>query len=58
MTIEELERELEGLADPQEEDERLRLAIRARLGEQVLVGDRRRLRPVSGMAGRLPQQQP
>lgn len=42
MTIEELEHELEGLAEPQQEDERLRVAIRGRLGAQVLVQHRRR----------------
>lgn len=42
MTTEELERDLEMLAEPREADERLRLAIRARLGEQMLVRPRRR----------------
>ena len=35
MTTEELERDLEMLAEPREADERLRLTIRARLGEQI-----------------------
>jgi hypothetical protein len=48
MTTEELERDLKVLAEPREADERLRLAIRARLGEQMLVGRRRRLRPWLG----------
>jgi hypothetical protein len=45
MTIEELERDLELLAEPREADERLRLTIRARLGEQMLVRPKRRPRP-------------
>jgi hypothetical protein len=45
MTTEELERDLTMLAEPREDDERLRLAIRARLGEQVLARPRRRVRP-------------
>jgi hypothetical protein len=45
MTTEELERDLEMLAERREADERLRLAIRARLGEQMLVRPRRRPRP-------------
>ena len=48
MTTEELERDLERLAEPREADERLRLAIRARLGEQTLVRPRRRLKPRLG----------
>jgi hypothetical protein len=45
MTTEELERDLELLAQPRESDERLRLAIQARLGEQMLIRPRRRPRP-------------
>jgi hypothetical protein len=48
MTTEELERDLERLAEPRETDERLRLVIRARLGERMLVRPRRRLRPWLG----------
>lgn len=48
MTTDELERDLELLAEPREADERLRLAIRARLGEQTLVRPRRRLKPRLG----------
>jgi hypothetical protein len=49
MTTEELERELKTLAEPREADERLRLAIRARIGEQMLVRPRRRPRPWVGV---------
>jgi len=42
MTTDQLERELETLAKAREDDERLRSAIRARLGEQVLVRPRPR----------------
>ena len=35
MTTDELERDLKTLAEPQADDERLRLAIRATLGEQL-----------------------
>jgi hypothetical protein len=45
MTIEELEHDLERLAEPQEQDERLRLAIRAELADRALVRPRRRMRP-------------
>ncbi len=45
MTTEELERDLRTLAEPREADERLRLAIRARLGEQMLEPRKRRPRP-------------
>ncbi len=48
MTTDELERDLEMLAEPREADERLRLAIRARLGEQMLARPRRRRRPWLG----------
>jgi hypothetical protein len=48
MTTEELERDLEMLAEPRAADERVRLAIRARLDEQMLVRPRRRLRPSLG----------
>jgi hypothetical protein len=48
MTTEELERDLESLAEPREDDERLRRAIRAQLGEQVLLRPKRRLRPRLG----------
>ena len=51
MTTEEIERDLETLAAPREGDEGLRLAIRARLGEQMLVRPRRRLRPTRGFGG-------
>jgi hypothetical protein len=50
MTTEELERDLELLATPREGDERLRVTIRARLGEQRLVPDRRRQRAWIGVA--------
>jgi hypothetical protein len=49
MTTEELERDLEMLAQPRDADEHLRLAIRARLGEQLLVHPTRR-RPWLGLA--------
>ena len=42
MTTEELERDLKTLGEPREADELLRLATRARLGEQMLVRTRRR----------------
>ena len=45
MTTDELERDLKTLAEPQEADERLRLAIRAQLGERRQVRPRRRFRP-------------
>jgi hypothetical protein len=48
MTTEELERDLNMLSEPREADERLRLEIRARLGEQMLVRPRRRRRPWLG----------
>lgn len=48
MTTEELERDLQLLAEPREADERLRLAIRARLGEQMLARPRRRPKPRLG----------
>jgi hypothetical protein len=44
MTIEELERDLRVLAEPRDEDERLRRAIRTRLDEQVSVRAKRRPR--------------
>jgi hypothetical protein len=50
MTTEELERDLEMLAEPREADDRLRLTIRARLGEQMLVRPKRRLRPWLGVS--------
>jgi hypothetical protein len=50
MTTEELERDLEMLAAPREADEPLRMAIRERLGEQMLVRHRRRHRPWVGVA--------
>jgi hypothetical protein len=52
MTTEELERDLKTLAEPRAEDERLRLAIRATLGEQLQVRPkiRRRTRLVLGSA--------
>ena len=49
MTTEELERDLKTLAEPREADERLRLAIRARLGEQLLARPPRRIRPARGI---------
>jgi hypothetical protein len=45
MTTDELERDLERLAAPREADDDLRLAIRARLDEQLLARPRRRRRP-------------
>lgn len=45
MTTDELERDLKTLAEPRETDERLRLALRARLGEQMLVRPKRRTGP-------------
>jgi hypothetical protein len=48
MTTEELERDLQLLAEPRASDERLRLAIRAQLGEQMLARPRRRLKPRVG----------
>jgi hypothetical protein len=45
MTIEELERDLEMLAEPREADDHLRLTIRARLGEQMLVRYKHQRRP-------------
>jgi hypothetical protein len=44
MTTDELERDLTTLAAPQQADERLRLAIRAQLSEQLQARPRRRLR--------------
>ncbi len=44
MTTDALERDLKTLVEPQEADERLRLAIRARLDEQLHVRPRRRVR--------------
>jgi hypothetical protein len=44
MTTEELERDLRSLAEPQAEDEHLRLAIRGTLGEHLQVRPRRRRR--------------
>jgi hypothetical protein len=46
MTTEQLERDLESLAEPREDDERLRLATRAHLGEQLLARPARPVRPV------------
>jgi hypothetical protein len=48
MTTDELERDLELLTGPREADERLHLAIRARLGEQMTARPRRRLLPRAG----------
>jgi hypothetical protein len=45
MTTEQLERDLESLAQPREDDERLRLATRAHLGEQLLARPARPVRP-------------
>jgi hypothetical protein len=52
MTTDELERDLKTLAEPQADDERLRLAIRATLGEQLQRRPklRRRTRLVLGSA--------
>jgi hypothetical protein len=52
MTTDELERDLKTLADPQADDDHLRLAIRATLGEQLAVRptNRRRTRLVLGGA--------
>jgi hypothetical protein len=44
MTTDELERDLTTLAEPQQADESLRLAIRAQLSEQLQARPRRRLR--------------
>jgi hypothetical protein len=44
MTTDELERDLTTLAEPHQADERLRLAIRAQLSEQLRARPRRRLR--------------
>ena len=44
MTTDELERDLTTLAEPQQADERLRLTIRAQLGEHLQARPRRRLR--------------
>jgi hypothetical protein len=49
MTTEEIEGDLELLAGPREGDEGLRLAIRARLGEQMLVRPRRCIKPTRGL---------
>jgi hypothetical protein len=49
MTTEEIERDLEMLAAPREGEEGLRLAIRASLGEQMLVRPRRRFTPTRGL---------
>lgn len=51
MTTDELERDLKTLAEPQEADERLRLAIRAQLSEQWPVRPRRRFRTRLALAG-------
>jgi hypothetical protein len=51
MTIDELERDLATLAEPQEADERLRLAIRAQLGERWQVRPRRRFSTRLVLAG-------
>jgi hypothetical protein len=59
MTTEQLERDLESLAQPRKDDERLRLATRAHLGEQLLarparpVGPARRFRWVAVAAALL-----
>ena len=49
MTTEQLERDLKLLAEPREDDERLRLELRARLGEQMLVRPKRRRRRWVGL---------
>ena len=49
MTTEELERDLQSLAEPRETDEHLRLAVRARLGKQLLARPPRRIRPARGI---------
>ena len=49
MTTEELERDLERLAEPREGDERLRRATRARLQEQMLARPSRRRKPRLGL---------
>ena len=49
MTTEELERDLERLAEPREGDERLRRATRARLQEQMLARPSRRHKPRLGL---------
>jgi hypothetical protein len=50
MTTEQLERDLEMLAEPRQDDERLRRAIRAQLGERMLVRPRHRSRSWRGFA--------
>ena len=45
MTTEELERDLKVLAEPREQDERLRRAIRVRLDTQVPARGARRIAP-------------
>jgi hypothetical protein len=45
MTTDQLERDLEKLAEPREADEQLRRAIRAQLGEQMLAGPTHPTRP-------------
>ena len=51
MTTDQLERDLKTLAEPQETDERLRLAIRAQLAEPRQVRPRRRFRTRLALAG-------
>lgn len=51
MTTDQLERDLKTLAEPQEADERLRLAIRAQLAERSQVRPRRRFRTRLALAG-------
>jgi hypothetical protein len=51
MTTDQLERDLKTLAEPQETDERLRLAIRAQLADRRQVHPRRRFRTRLALAG-------
>ncbi len=51
MTTDELERDLKTLADPQADDDHLRLAIRATLGEQLAVRPTNRRRTRLVLAG-------
>jgi hypothetical protein len=51
MTTDELEHDLKTLAEPQEADERLRLAIRAQLADRWQVRPRRRFRTRLALAG-------
>ena len=58
MTTDELERDLKTLAEPQEADERLRLAIRAQLGERCRYAQGAVSGPVSRSERQRSQPQP